>query len=77
MAARGRKAIVLGINRKLAPESKAVIKTQGKNAHSVVGQEYQLIDCQQGTKRYLSLREVWHLAQELGVLVIRPAKKSS
>jgi hypothetical protein len=64
---RGQKALILGINRKLAPEGKAVVRTPGK-ATSVIGREYHLLDSQQGTKRYLSLNDVWHMARELGVL---------
>jgi hypothetical protein len=70
MVARGQLGIIRRINSKLAPEGKVVSKTQRKGVHGT-GREYQLLDCQQGTKRYLSLSEVWDLAQELGVLAIR------
>lgn len=73
MVARGRKAIIRRINGKLAPVGKAVVKAPGKGAHAT-GREYQSLDCQQGTKHYLSLTEVWHIAKELGVLAIWPAK---
>jgi hypothetical protein len=69
MGARGRKAIINRINRKLAPEGKAVVKTQAK-VTPVTGREYHLLDSQQGTKSYLSLNEIWNLARKLGLLVI-------
>lgn len=69
MVARGRKAIISRINRKLASDGKAVVKTH-RNRASAANGEYCLLDSQLGTKQYLSLNELWHMARGLGLLVI-------
>jgi hypothetical protein len=70
MVARGKKSITLDVNRKLAPHGKVVCKTRWDKVPPPADREYQLLNCREGTKRDLSLNEVWHLARELGVLTI-------
>lgn len=61
----GQKALVISINRKLAPQGKAVVKAPRDD----VGHEYFLIDSSLGTKRHLSLDDVKRkrMALELGM----------
>lgn len=67
MSARGRKALVLRINRKLAPEGKVVVKVPSTNEAS---EEYDLLDSRLGTRCRISLNEFWDMARALGVLTI-------
>jgi hypothetical protein len=69
MVAAGRTALIGQINRTLASHGKAIVKTP-KNGRPKTAQEYYLLDSREGTKRYLSLKEVRDIARELGVLAI-------
>ncbi|MFZ0758862.1 MAG: hypothetical protein WAM69_02840 [Candidatus Sulfotelmatobacter sp.] len=64
--ARAPTGLIRRINRKLAPEGEAVAKTQGKSISTE--REYYVLDCRHGTKRYLSLNDVCHMAREMGLL---------